>query len=452
MLTPSFAYSLIQYCQNTKDFMVPSLWGSVSSLPFPLAALRAHRLRWSLTVAYYFHRSTNATIHMHRSSQITAAPSCKAYISGVSWRFAVFAALLSDNMAPPTLPHFCRHRTQLYHLQPNQRALILKRGGSELLLRSRRELHGLFTGYTLAPCSTRTYYRAAPSDQCRRLFCATVRHWHHHGLQGAISFDDRCIFFLTCLRGNSSVFNLCCRGGGLSRVKGRKQCTGMIYTSWLFFWLLIICVDTARVQDNRPKVYDNSYLYGACCTRDCSVAGLGHHGHIPSRASYNSLLLGDSQPTIQWIISKTIINRKGWPPSSCLASPSNSAPSANGCFVQLTYVSIVHNPQFCKRKRKKKINIPERELATKHLTYTWPIMYLLTLFPLLRGPPFSLPRSFFQLSRLRWEKWRCSLRRAACSRLTWCMPLPRRVNLGHRKRLDCGTVNLREGFPVRHSW
>ena len=60
--------SLISYCNNTRDFMVPSVWGQVCDRAF---SSRAHTRKW-LTL-YFFSRSTSAKILTLLSSKETAA-------------------------------------------------------------------------------------------------------------------------------------------------------------------------------------------------------------------------------------------------------------------------------------------------------------------------------------------------------------------------------------------
>ena len=91
----SSVYRLIQYCTNTKDFMVPSMWGSVSRL-YLVAIVPWHSMLSlvcaMLPILYVIRdgerfahttlcvsRSTNAKIHTHLNSQTDAARSCRTF-------------------------------------------------------------------------------------------------------------------------------------------------------------------------------------------------------------------------------------------------------------------------------------------------------------------------------------------------------------------------------------
>ena len=75
---------LIQYCTNTKDFMVPSMWGSVSEDDASMVSTRCvgryMRARYSWADRSSS-RSTSARIHMHRNNQTVVALLCEIFDS-----------------------------------------------------------------------------------------------------------------------------------------------------------------------------------------------------------------------------------------------------------------------------------------------------------------------------------------------------------------------------------
>lgn len=91
LLTRPLTHRLIQYCTNTRDFMVPSLWGSVSfqiSIEFVHRwACRLQSLGFCLSCTDHWFatsRLTSAKTHMHHNNLAGAVQSCKAIPYGLS--------------------------------------------------------------------------------------------------------------------------------------------------------------------------------------------------------------------------------------------------------------------------------------------------------------------------------------------------------------------------------
>lgn len=68
--TTNLPNSLISYCNNTRDFMVPSVWGQVCDRALPMAFARASNL--------FLSRSISARTPTLPNSREVAAPSCNA--------------------------------------------------------------------------------------------------------------------------------------------------------------------------------------------------------------------------------------------------------------------------------------------------------------------------------------------------------------------------------------
>lgn len=73
------ANRLIQYCQNTRDFMVPSLWGQVRSNSASTPCASASSVQPN-KANHTLRRSTSAKIHMHHNNQTAAVLSCEKLI------------------------------------------------------------------------------------------------------------------------------------------------------------------------------------------------------------------------------------------------------------------------------------------------------------------------------------------------------------------------------------